>query len=539
MKRPWPILIPLVLLLATAAGCSTAELTEGDVCASCPGRCVSDTNGETKYCADCLEDSHCGGTRKCVKLPAEKRRKCVCGTDKDCPDNAHCGVDGCKRCYLDQHCPKGKICASDHDCYDCSPGDSSSCPDGVATRCQGTRKCRANGTWGACEGYVAKSGPEVCDGKDNDCDGRVDEEFPEKGKACSLPGGQGACAKGVYADCVRGKLSCQSPGSGPEVCNGKDDDCDGVVDNVSYSPASCKISGKLGVCALGTWRCVSQQKSCVESRAAGKETCNGEDDDCDGLVDEGLNRKCYGGAPGTAGVGVCKEGVQQCLGGTMGNCVGALLPGTETCNGKDDDCDGQTDEGSLCPPGTRCIGGVCKKAEQGQAGCADGSRELFTDRVKWPRVAGCAGWWRGESLRKAKTGQSCGADENNACQAAANLCASGWHICMKNGDPSDLSSRVSDTDCASAGPGMFVAAASHCGQSKPACTYPKPLPCTTGGLCSEPICCGQGCGFGICKSGAFGADKTRCARPHSFVGCGNCNSFHGSPRLSGVLCCKD
>jgi hypothetical protein len=84
------------------------------------------------------------------------------------------------------------------------------------------------------------------------------------------------------------------------------------------------------------------------------EMCNGRDDDCDGAVDEGLTRPCYTGPAGTAGRGLCREGMQTCSGGAWGACTGQTLPATEQCNRSDDDCDGTVDEG-VCPmdAGTR------------------------------------------------------------------------------------------------------------------------------------------------------------------------------------------
>lgn len=59
--------------------------------------------------------------------------------------------------------------------------------------------------------------------------------------------------------------------------------------------------------------------------------CNGADDDCDGDVDEGTLNAC----------GAC-----------------GAVP-AEACNGADDDCDGDTDEGGLCPAGRVCQAGEC------------------------------------------------------------------------------------------------------------------------------------------------------------------------------------
>ena len=71
---------------------------------------------------------------------------------------------------------------------------------------------------------------EVCNGLDDDCDGMVDEDNPEGGDACdtTVPG---VCAAGTQT-CVAGALVCQQDlMSAAESCNGLDDDCNGQVDD--------------------------------------------------------------------------------------------------------------------------------------------------------------------------------------------------------------------------------------------------------------------------------------------------------------------
>ncbi len=131
---------------------------------------------------------------------------------------------------------------------------------------------------------------ELCDGRDNDCDGEVDEGY-HTGVPC---GASGVCSAGVIECVGPDTTACSTlPGgtddrSGPEVCNGLDDDCNGVADDgLADEGGACEVAGRQGVCLDGVWMCAGAGgMRCVQTIAAVAEVCNGLDDDCDGSADE-------------------------------------------------------------------------------------------------------------------------------------------------------------------------------------------------------------------------------------------------------------
>ena len=107
----------------------------------------------------------------------------------------------------------------------------------------------------------------------------------------------------------------------------------------------------VGICRAGTQalrdragvaRWGTCQDRCCPSPPG--ETCNGVDDDCDGIVD-GMTRR----AAATSAIAARTE---TCKAGAWGACVGGVGPGVEDCNGGDENCDGVIDEGCDCRDGT-------------------------------------------------------------------------------------------------------------------------------------------------------------------------------------------
>ncbi len=389
-----------------------------------------DTSDESENDTTCVD----GSTRTCGQntgICEKGTQTCTDGSWGPCTDRVEAREESCDG--KDNDCD-GEI--DEIDSCECQPGDTRECGDSTGACETGVQTCQ-NGQWGECKGQTNPE-DESCDGEDNDCDGEVDEDLTQ---ACGSS--EGACQQGTQ-QCQDGSWGACSDkiGSSQETCNGEDDDCDGQTDEGLTQ--SCGKSQ--GICSQGTRQCQNGQwGTCQGGTRAGQDgppNCDGRDNDCDGQMDEGCD--CRTGSTRSCGTGTgqCQKGTQTCQNGTWGPCQGSVGKSAEVCDGRDNDCDGQIDENVTRPCGNST--GQCQKGtevcQQGTWSSCQGNRTSSQET--------CDGQDNDCDGQVDELGpQSCG-KSTGQCQQGQRTCENGsWSSCQGGTEPSKEMCDGRDNDC--------------------------------------------------------------------------------------------
>ena len=350
-----------------------------------------------------------------------------------CPGDFRCGNDDF--CYPDDNFPPCKEVGAKIPCDESGTGGTAgsggTSGSGGTTGGAGGGGVSGGGSGG---GTCEPTGEEVCDGVDNDCVGGIDDGLPTDQECYD---GDGVCRMDGLLEC-QGETGwvCSATRTEPPVaeedgdvdpllCDGEDNDCDGETDELN---CPCDELGKREPCGSDAGICVSGERECVNDggglswspcgdRSDGTEyvtketddetTCDGRDEDCDGQVDESaastcddaldvwsyckrdsqdptknastqescadVDQTCVEDEPGEGTcTGVCYWGDTECTGIVRRECSDVGIWAEETCGNACDDTSGIA---------------ICVDCVNGDSKCQGEGYELVCAENQWPAAA--------------------------------------------------------------------------------------------------------------------------------------------------------
>lgn len=364
-----------------------------------------------------------------------------CTTSDECPTGYLCGagtsingVTGTQCISQSGQCTCSVLAIDENASTDCVPENS-------GPGCVGTRMCTENGLSVCAPASLA----EICDGLDNDCDGSVDTGACPIGEACQCFGGTCSCVCDPNTETCEGESGGESPGgcsvNGVFYAEGEliacDSDCGGGTMTCAGGTFGPCVGPNLLTCMDFT-TCNEIGICAAVCPTSPSEICNSKDDNCDGKVDETflctlgeIEQEPCGNSCGTRS----RSCTAECGWGPWSSCSGGVcVPGeTETGNGSCGNCGTRSRTRACtneCSWGSWGSWSTCT----GQGSCAPGATDSCsnctekncTDSCEWTTCtlnagAGCA-WEQGTNF------ECCGFGQWHFCSPGCE-----WYPCQSCG----------------------------------------------------------------------------------------------------------
>jgi hypothetical protein len=494
----------------------TTTCQDGFKCAQVPGQggdivnvCVPLAG---KLCNPCLTSQACQaiglGEAACVSHgDAGKFCGLACAADADCPAGNSCkemtSVEGTK---VKQCAPKGSSDSTIGACS-CSAAATAAALSTTCTApasggggCPGQRQCGKEGL-SACSSPAASA--EICDGLDNDCNGKIDDTTCDDSNACT----QDICSAGEG-----GKVECQHKPV-ESACN---------ADN---NPCTENDACENGTCVAGLAKNCNDNNPCTVDSCDPAQGCTKSPDD---------GAPCEDDNPCTIG-DLCQNG--QCLPGVTKECTSTDACQSAKCNQLDGKClftsnpDGlPCNDSTVCTSGDVCADGACKGVP---IACDDG--KACTADACDP-AAGCTAT---ELTGLCSDGNAC--TEGDTCKGGD--CAAGASKSCDDGDGCTLD--ACDTASGACSNGAIAGCGGNC---KDASDCNDSNPCTDdlceGGKCqvkANTAACddGQKCTSGdVCSAGQCSGSATDCD-DKNLCTTDSCDAAAGCQHSPNSVSCED